>query len=78
MRRYCIPKGTLLCGDLNGLAVQGTLKSLLQHHSSKASLSAIRVVLSAYLRFFIFLPTILISGCLHPAQHFAWYILHIS
>ena len=22
MRRYCIPKGTLLCGDLNGKEIQ--------------------------------------------------------
>ena len=73
------------------LAIQGTPKSLLQHHSSKASilwcffiyfsltfslssftyikrlfnssLSAIRVVSSAYLRLLIFLPAILIPAC---------------
>ena len=99
---------------LDLLAVQGTLKSLLQHHSSKASillcsvfftvqshihtwplekpqpwlhglfsftfkkrlfssssLSAIRVVSSAYLRWLIFLPAILIPACasFSPAFH---------
>ena len=82
---------------LDLLAVQGTLKSLLQHHSSKASilqcsaffivqlshlymttgktvafikrifssssLSAIRMLSSAYLRLLIFLPAILIPAC---------------
>ena len=78
-------------GWLYLLAIQGTPKSLLQHHSSKASilwcffiyfsltfslssftyikrlfnssLSAIRVVSSAYLRLLIFLPAILIPAC---------------
>ena len=74
------------------LAVQGTLKSLLQHHSSKGStlwcsaffmvqlshlymtagktISAIRVVSSAYLRLLIFLSTILIPACDSSSQAF--------
>ena len=90
------------------LAVQGTLKSLLQHHSSKASilqlsaffmvqlshlytttgktivltsltfirrlfsssLSAVRVVSSAYLRLLIFLPEILIPACASSSLSF--------
>ena len=89
-------------------AVQGTLKSLLQHHSSKASilqlsaffmvqlshlytttgktialtsltfirrlfsssLSAVRVVSSAYLRLLIFLPEILIPACASSSPTF--------
>ena len=45
---------------------------------SSFSLSAIRVVSSAYLRLLIFLPAILIPACAHPAQHFAWCALHVS
>ena len=45
---------------------------------SSSSLSAIRVVSSAYLRLLIFLPALLIPAVLHPAQHFLWCILHIS
>ena len=90
------------------LAVQGTLNSLLQHHSSKASilqlsaffmvqlshpytttgktialtrqtfikrlfsssLSAEKVVLSAYLGLLIFLPAILISACASSSSAF--------
>ena len=37
---------------------------------SSSSLSAIRVVSSAYLRLLIFLLAILIPAVLHPAQHF--------
>ena len=57
---------------LDLLAVQGTLKSLFQHHSSKASilqhfssssLSDIKVVSSAYMRLLIFFPAILIPAC---------------
>ena len=44
---------------LDLLAVQGTLKRLF----SSSSLSAIKVVLSAYLRLLIFLPAILIPVC---------------
>ena len=45
---------------------------------SYSSLSAIRVVSSAYLRLLIFLPAILIQLLLPPAQLFSWYTLHIS
>ena len=38
---------------------------------SSSTLSAIRVVSSAYLRLLIFLPAILIPAVLHQAQHFA-------
>ena len=38
---------------------------------SSSSLSAVRVVSSAYLRLLIFLPAILIPAVLHSAQHFA-------
>ena len=45
---------------------------------SSSSLSAIRVVSSAYLRLLIFLPAILIPFVLHPAQRFSWCTLHRS
>jgi len=45
---------------------------------SSSSLSAIRVVSSAYLRLLIFLPAILIPAVLPSAQHFSWCTLHIS
>ena len=45
---------------------------------SSSSLSAKRVVISAYLRLLVFLPAILIPVVLHPAQHFTWYTLHLS
>ena len=102
---------------LDLLTVQGTLRTLLQHHSSKASilwclaffamilvfwmlsfkptfslssftfikrllssssLSAIRVVSSAYLGLLIFLPASWFQLVLLPAQHFSWCTLHIS
>ena len=44
---------------------------------SSSSLSAIRVVSSAYLRLLIFLPAILIPAGDSPAQHFTWCTLHI-
>ena len=70
-------------GWLDLLAVQGTLKSLLQHHNSKASilrcsaffsfsLSAIRVVSSAYLKLLIFLPSILIPVCASSSPTFPY------
>ena len=43
-----------------------------------SSLSAIRVVSSAYLRLLIFLLAILIPAWLPPAQCFSWCTLHIS
>ena len=42
-----------------------------------SSLSAIRVVSSAYLRLLIFLPAILIQLMLHRAWRFTWCTLHI-
>ena len=45
---------------------------------SSSSLSAIRVMLSAYLRLLIFLPQSWFQLVLHPAWHFVWCILHIS
>ena len=45
---------------------------------SSFSLSAMRVVSSAYLRLLIFLPAILIPAVLHPTWHFAWCTLFIS
>ena len=50
--------------------------TFIQRFFSSSSLSAIRVVSSAYLRLLIFLPAILIQLVLHPARHFAWYTLH--
>ena len=44
---------------------------------SSSSLSAIRVVSSAYLRLLIFFLVILIPAVLHPAWHFAWRV-HMS
>ena len=44
---------------------------------SSSSLSAVRVVSSAYLRLLIFLPAILIPAVLLPAQRFSWCTLHI-
>ena len=43
-----------------------------------SSLSAVRVVSSAYLRLLIFLLAIFILACAHSAQHFAWCTLYIS
>ena len=47
---------------------------------SSSSLSAIRMVSSAYLRLLIFLPTILVPAgswfLVHLAQHFSWCNLH--
>ena len=48
--------------------------TLIKRLFSSSSLSAIRVVSSAYLRLLIFLLTILIL----PAQRFSWCALHIS
>ena len=44
---------------------------------STSLLSAIRVVSSAYLRLLIFLQHCWFQLGIHPAQHFAWYNLHI-
>ena len=45
---------------------------------SSSSLSAIRVVSSAYLRWLIFLLAILIPDCVLPAQRFSWCTRHIN
>ena len=45
---------------------------------SSSSLSAIRVVSSAYLRLLIFLPAILNPVCAFSTRHFAWCTLHVS
>ena len=45
---------------------------------SSSSLSAIRVVSSAYLRLLIFLPVLLIPACASSSRHFTWCTLHIS
>ena len=45
---------------------------------SSSSLSAVRVVSSAYLRLLIFLLAILIPAVLLPDQHFSWCTLHRS
>ena len=52
--------------------------TLIKRLFSFSSLSAIRVVSSAYLRLLIFLPAILIQLVLHPAQYFPWSTLYIS
>ena len=45
---------------------------------SSSSLSAIRVLSSAYLRLLIFLLAVLVQLVLHPVQHFTWRTLHVS
>ena len=45
---------------------------------SSSSLSALRVVSSAYLRLLVFLPASWFQLVLLPAQRFSWCILHIS
>ena len=45
---------------------------------SSSSLSAIRVVSSAYLRLLIFIPVIWFQLVIHPGWHFAWCTLHLS
>ena len=52
--------------------------TLIKRLFSSSSLSAIRVVSSAYLRLLIFLLEILIPACVHSVQHFSWCTLHIS
>ena len=51
--------------------------SFIKRLFSYSSLSAIRVVSSAYLRWLIFLLAILISDVLHPIQHVSWCTLNI-
>ena len=45
---------------------------------SSSSLSATRVVSSAYLRLLVFLLAILIPACASSSQHFSWCTLHIN
>ena len=52
--------------------------TLIKKLFSFSSLSAIRVVLSAYLKLWIFLPAILILLMVYSAQHFPWCTLHWS
>ena len=44
---------------------------------SSSSLSAIRVISSAYLRLLIFFPQSLFQLVFPPVQHFSWFTLHI-
>ena len=55
-----------------------SLSPLSKRFFSSSSLSAIRVVLFAYLRLLIFLPAILIPACDLFTWHFTWCTLHIS
>ena len=52
--------------------------TLIERLFSSSSLSAIKVLSSAYLRLLIFLPAILILALSHAALHFSWCTLHIS
>ena len=51
--------------------------SFIKRLFSYSSLSAIRVVSSAYLRWLIFLLAILIPAVFHPTQHVSWCTLNI-
>jgi len=55
-----------------------SLSSFIKRLFSSSSLSAIRVVSSAYLRLLIFLLAILIPACASCSLTFAWCTLHIS
>ena len=67
---------------LDLLAVQGTLKSLLQHHSSKASIlrrsAFFTVQLSHIWGYWYFSRQSWFQLVLLPAQHFSWCTLHRS
>ena len=52
--------------------------TFIKRQFSTASLSAIRVVSSAYLRLLIFLTASGLKLVLHPAQPFAWCTLHVN
>ena len=52
--------------------------TLIRRFFSPSSLSAIRVVSSAYLRLLVFVPECWFQLVTHPAQHFSWCTLHIS
>ena len=72
------------CHDLSFLNVE--LKAsfslsffnLIKRFFSSSSLSAIRVVSSAYLKLLIFLPAVLIPACNSSSLAFSWYTLHRS
>ena len=49
-----------------------------QETFSSSSISAIRVVSSAYLRLLVFSLQSWFQLVLHPTQHFSWYTLHIN
>ena len=71
------------CYDLCFLNVEFSAFSLasftlIKRFFSSSSLSAIRVVSSAYMRLLIFLLAIFFQLVIHPAQHFTWCTLHIS
>ena len=70
------------CHDLSFLSFKPTFSpssfTFINWLFSSSSLSAIKVVSSAYLRLLTFHPVIWIPALLHPAQHFAWCTLHIS
>ena len=78
---YCFPidfpwsDGTR-CHDLRFLNVKPTFSlssfTFIKRLFSSSSLSAIRVVSSAYLRFLIFLPAILIPACASSSPAFFW------
>ena len=89
---HCFPNYLLWsdgtgCHDLSVLNVQPDFSlssfTFIKRLFSSSSLSAIRVVSSAYLRSLIFLPAIFFFPSqqswsqlvLHPAQHFTWCIL---
>ena len=52
--------------------------TLIKRLFTSSSVSMIEVVISAYLRLLIFLPSILIPAVLHPVWHFACCSLHRS
>ena len=52
--------------------------TLIKRLFTSSSLSAIRVVSSAYLRLLIFLPAILTPACVSSSPAFPWCTMHIS
>ena len=70
------------CHELHFLTVEPTFSlstfTFIKRLFSSSSLSAIRVVSSAYLKLLIFLLAVLFQLVLLPAQHFSWCTLHIS
>ena len=68
------------CHDLSFLNVDfyANFFTFIKRLFSSSSLSAIRVVSSAYLRLLIILPAILIPACVSSSAVFSWCTLHIS